>query len=219
MFVGHYAVAFAIKAAEPKTPLWTTVVGCQLMDIAWSVFIVAGVEHANSDPSLPGSPFVLSDMPYTHSLPGALAWSLAWGAFALVALRQRAWAATLIGFSVFSHWLLDLVVHRPDLPLWFGGPKVGFGLWNLPTVEETLEMGLLGLGAMAWAARRKMLGQTLWPALAFMTLLIALQIAAILAPPAPNQTTVMGLSALAVYLIVVAASLPLDGARKPANAT
>ena len=214
MFVGHYAVAFAIKAAEPKTPLWATVVGCQLMDIAWSVFVVAGVEHANSDPSLPGSPFVLTDMPYTHSLPGSLAWSIAWGAFALVVLRQRAWAAALIGFSVFSHWLLDLVVHRPDLPLWFGGPKVGFALWNLPTVEETLEIGLLGLGAMAWTASRKALGLKLWPAFALMTLLIALQLVSILAPPAPNQPVAMGLSALVAYLIVVAASLPLDGPRK-----
>src|SRR5512147_3110941 len=118
MFVGHYAAAFAAKAIEPKTPLWTLAAGCQLIDIGWSSFIMAGIEHASADPSLPGSSLVLYDMPWTHSLPGAAAWSVGAALLCLALLRLGVWPSVLVGFSVFSHWLLDLLVHRPDLQLY-----------------------------------------------------------------------------------------------------
>ncbi|HVZ98703.1 MAG TPA: hypothetical protein VG841_00145 [Caulobacterales bacterium] len=220
MFVGHYAVAFAIKAAAPKTPLWTTVAGCQLIDIAWSVFIMSGVEHASVDPSLPGSKLVLFDMPYTHSLPAALLWSAAWGGFAMALLRQTRWAALLIGFSVFSHWLLDLLVHRPDLELWFGDGKVGLGLWNYPAPEQALEIGLLAVMGMAWAASRKALGRSAWPATCFVGFLVALQIVAMLSPqPGGPLRAAAGATILAIYLVVVAGAVLADRRQraKPAS--
>ncbi|HVY86816.1 MAG TPA: hypothetical protein VG943_16915 [Caulobacterales bacterium] len=219
MFVGHYAAAFAIKAAEPKTPLWATVAGCQLMDIAWSVFIMTGVEHARVDPALPGSTLVLYDMPYTHSLPGSVLWSVAWGAVALFLLRQSLWVAALIGFSVFSHWLLDLLVHRPDLELWFGDGKVGLGLWNYPVPEQALEIGLLAVAGMAWAASRKVIGRTAWPAVSFVAFLVALQIVAMLSPqPGGPLPSAAGATILAIYLLVVAVSLAADARGKAKSA-
>ncbi|MES1158546.1 MAG: hypothetical protein ABUL42_01495 [Terricaulis silvestris] len=214
MFVGHYAAAFAIKAAKPETPLWATVAGCQLMDIGWSVFIMAGVEHASVDPALPGSTLVLSDMPYTHSLPASLLWSAAWAVVALLLLRQSLWAAVLIGASVFSHWLLDLLVHRPDLELWPGDGKVGLGLWNYPVPEQALEIGLLAVAGMAWAASRKAQARTAWPAVSFVAFLVALQIVAMLSPqPGGPLPPAAGAAILVIYLLVVALSLAADAQR------
>src|SRR5258705_8017886 len=108
MFVGHYSAALAAKAAEPRAPLWTYVIGCQLLDVGWSTLIITGVEKVRVDPSLPGSSLVLYDMPWTHSLPGALAWSLA-GALAVRWALKLPWrAAAFVGMVVFSHWVLDL---------------------------------------------------------------------------------------------------------------
>lgn len=77
MFVGHYAAALALRAAEPRAPLWSYVAACQLVDIGWGALIAVGVEKYSVDPDLPGSPLELYHMPFTHSLPGSLLWALA----------------------------------------------------------------------------------------------------------------------------------------------
>jgi hypothetical protein len=214
MFAGHYAAAFAAKAAEPKAPLWTLVAGCQLIDIGWSVFIATGIEHAEADPSLPGSAFVLSDMPWTHSLPAVVVWSVAAGLLASVALRLSMRAAVLIGAVVFSHWVLDLIVHRPDLELFPNGPKIGLGLWNFPVPEQAVEIGLLAVAGIFWAASRKSLGQHAWPAALFMAFLVALQIVAMFFPIPPGPLGAQqGLSILAIYILATLVAVPLDGKR------
>lgn len=211
MFVGHYAAAFAAKAIEPKTPLWTLAAGCQLIDIGWSSFIMAGIEHASADPSLPGSSLVLYDMPWTHSLPGAAAWSVGAALLCLALLRLGVWPSVLVGFSVFSHWLLDLLVHRPDLQLYPNGPKVGFALWNYPVPEQALEIGLLAVFGAAWTASRKEQGRTAWPAVAFIAFLVVLQIAAMLMPPPAGQIGFQsGLTILIIYLFVTAIAALAD---------
>jgi membrane-bound metal-dependent hydrolase YbcI (DUF457 family) len=199
MFVGHYAGALAAKAAEPRAPLWTYVIAAQLMDIGWSGLVLGGAERASIDPSLPGSALVLDHMPWTHSLPAALLWSLA-AAFAVRLAMKLPWrACVFVGLAVFSHWLTDLLVHRPDLELWFGGTKVGFGLWNHPVPEEALEIGLLAVAGAFWAGQRIRAGRHVWPAALFLTLLLALQIVAMLMPP-PASTQQLGVSGLVVYL-------------------
>ncbi len=211
MFVGHYAAAFAAKAIEPKAPLWTLVAGCQLVDIGWSAFIIAGVERASVDPSLPGSSLILEHMPWTHSLPMTFVWAAGAGLLALLLLRLPLWASVMVGLSVASHWLLDFLVHRPDLELWFGGDKVGLGWWNFPVPEQALEIGLLAVAGAAWAASRKQIGRTAWPALAFIAFLVVLQIVAMLQPqpagPLPPQA---GAMILAVYLVVVGVAALAD---------
>lgn len=219
MFVGHYAAAMAAKAIEPKAPMWTLAAAAQLVDIGWSVFIMTGVEHARVDPSLPGSTLVLYDMPWTHSLPAAFAWSVAGALLVKLLLRLPVWASAVVGLTVFSHWLLDFLVHRPDLELWPGGKRVGLALWNLPVPEQALEIGLIAVCGAAWVASRKTLNRTAWPAIAFIGFLVALQVVAMLSPveagPAGFQ---VGLLALIVYLLVVALSALTDigGKRAPA---
>jgi len=203
MFVGHYAAALAAKAAEPRAPLWSYVAAAQLVDIGWSGLIMTGAERVSFDPHLPGSALVLEHMPWTHSLPGALAWAVGAALLARWALKLPWRAAVSVGAVVFSHWLLDLVVHRPDLALWFGGPKVGLGLWNIPVAEQAVEIGLLAIAGAAWTAERVRAGQPAWPAAAFLTFLVTLQIVAMLLPPA-GGTVAMGANALAAYLLTTA---------------
>lgn len=205
MFVGHYAAAMAAKAIEPKAPMWTLAAATQLIDIGWSAFIIAGVEHARVDPSLPGSTLVLYDMPWTHSLPGVLAWSIGAALLVKLVLRLPNWAGLVVGLTVFSHWLLDFLVHRPDLQLWPGGESVGLGLWNYPVPEQALEIGLLAICGAAWVASRKTLGRFAWPAIAFIAFLVALQIVAMLSPqPAGELEAQSGVMILAIYLLVAA---------------
>lgn len=214
MFAGHYAAALAAKAAEPRAPLWTLVAGAQLIDIGWSALIIAGVERGSSDPSLPGSPLVLEHMPWTHSLPAALVWSVAAGLLAKALLRLPMRVAIIIGLVVFSHWLTDLLVHRPDLQLYPDGPKVGFALWNLPVVEQAVEIGLLGVAGMFWAAQRVRTGLNAWPAAAFLALLVVVQIIAALMPSeVSDNLTHFGPNALAIYLVLTVVAVFLDGRR------
>lgn len=211
MFVGHYAAAFAAKAMEPKAPMWTLAAAAQLVDIGWSAFIITGVEHARVDPSLPGSALVLYDMPWTHSLPMALAWSVAAALLVKLLLRLPLWASAVIGLTVFSHWFLDWLVHRPDLALWPGGPTVGLGLWDYPVPEQALEIGLLAVCGAAWAASRKQLGRLAWPAIAFIGFLVALQIVAMLSPqPAGELGAESGATILTIYLVVAAVAALTD---------
>ena len=117
MFVGHYSAALAAKAAEPRAPLWTYVIGCQLLDVGWSALVMTGAERMSIDPSLPGSSLVLEHMPWTHSLPSAVLWSLAAALAVRFAMKLPVRACVFVGLVVFSHWLGDLLVHRPDLEL------------------------------------------------------------------------------------------------------
>lgn len=205
MFVGHYAAAMAAKAIEPKAPMWTLAAASQLIDIGWSGFIIAGIEHARVDPALPGSTLVLYDMPWTHSLPAVLAWSVGAALIVKLLLRLPMWASAVVGLTVFSHWLLDFLVHRPDLQLWPGGESVGLGLWNYPVPEQALEIGLLAICGAAWVASRKTLGRFAWPAIGFIAFLVALQIVAMLSPqPAGELQAASGVTILVIYLVVAA---------------
>src|SRR6185369_2677960 len=126
-------------------------------------------------------------------------------------LRLSVWPSVLVGVSVFSHWLLDLLVHRPDLQLYPNGPKVGLWLWNYPVPEQALEIGLLAVFGAAWTASRKAQGRTGWPAVAFIAFLVALQIAAMLMPPPAGQIgSQSGLTILAIYLLVTAIAALVD---------
>jgi hypothetical protein len=218
MFVGHYSAALAAKAAEPRAPLWAYMIGCQFLDVGWAGLIMTGAEKASVDPSLPGSPLVLYQMPYTHSLPGALAWSLGGALMVRFVLRVPWRAAVAVGLVVFSHWIADLLVHRPDLELWFGGTKVGFGLWNQPVAEQAVEIGLLAVAGVFWTAWRVRAARKAWPAAAFLAFLVALQIYALSAPEGGGPVQMGAVTLLAYGVVALVAWLvergPVDAAER-----
>src|SRR5216110_1016954 len=137
MFVGHYGVSFGAKKAEPAIPLWVLFIAVQLLDVLWAPFVLLGIEKVRIVPGFTATnPLDLYYMPYTHSLVAALVWSVAAaGAYHLLR-RSNPRTSVLIGLAVLSHWILDFVVHRPDLPLYDNSAKVGLGLWNHTAVAS-----------------------------------------------------------------------------------
>ncbi|WP_156255957.1 hypothetical protein [Sandarakinorhabdus oryzae] len=212
MFVGHFAASVAAKVAQPRLPFWACVGAAQLLDIGWGSLVIAGIEKLRLNPALPGSPLDLYFMPYTHSLPMALLWSLLAG---LLAVRLWGRIGWWIGAVVFSHWLADLLVHRPDLPLGLFNPKVGLGLWNLPVLEMIVEMGLLGLAMCLWIARRKQARLGARPATGWYVAMLALAVVNAIPgdPPSPAD---MGMLALFGYGVAIAVALLVDRADRRA---
>lgn len=154
MFIGHFAPAFVAAAVSPKTPrLGTMFVAAQLIDWGFFALAIVGAERMRIDPAASVMvPFDLYDMPYTHSLIGTAIWAAA--CLGVVAVHQRnLTVGMLAGLVVFSHWVLDWLVHVPDLTLDGGPPKFGLGLWNYPWIAIPLELGLT-LGAFAFYLSR-----------------------------------------------------------------
>ena len=152
MFIGHYGPAFGAKAALKQIPLWVLFVAVQWMDVVWAILVMAGIEKARIVPGLmQGSSLDLYYMPYTHGLLGALALSALLGAIVALFMRENKRAVFLIvAACVFSHWILDLVVHKPDLWI-YDGVKVGFGLWRWIWISLPLELLTLFVGAWFYA--------------------------------------------------------------------
>jgi hypothetical protein len=210
MFIGHYGVGLAGKAAAPRVSLATWFAAVQLLDLLWPIFLLLGWEHVRIAPGITRlTPLDFYDYPISHSLVGAIAWSIAFAAvYRLVTgLRTSSsqapsqagegshvaaggWTAILLGLGVFSHWLLDLLVHRPDLPLLPHGPHVGLGLWNLPAVAVPLELAIyLGGAALYLRSTRPRPEGTAAARWATWLLLLALPgfwLAAAFGPPPPD---------------------------------
>src|SRR5207245_304858 len=113
----HYGPTFAAKALQKRIPLWVLFLAVQLLDVFWSIFVILGIEKVRIVPGITATnPLDLYYMPYTHSLDGALLWAVAAGVVYSLVRRADGWGnGAIVGVAVFSHWILDLIVHRPDL--------------------------------------------------------------------------------------------------------
>jgi membrane-bound metal-dependent hydrolase YbcI (DUF457 family) len=182
MFIGHYSLAFAAKAVRRSPSLAAGFIAVQLVDIGFFTLAWLGVEKWRFDATLTGiMPFDLYYFPFTHSLLAAAVWALA--AAMLVMLwtppGRKAIAGAVIGTLVFSHWVLDLLVHRHDLSLVDdAAPKLGFGLWNVPKLEMPLEIALTLAGFFIYLSSTRARGawgeRTPWIVLAVLLLLQAI---------------------------------------------
>lgn len=152
MFIGHWVPAL-VAATHPKAPrLGTLFVAAQLVDWAFFALLLTGTERMRFTPGVSVmNPMDLYHMPYTHSLLGSAVFAMAFGALVWRVTRDLT-AAAICGAVVLSHWFLDLLVHVPDLTLAGSPPKLGFGLWNFPAIEMSLELGLT-FGALWLYAR------------------------------------------------------------------
>jgi hypothetical protein len=153
MFVGHCGPGFMAKKFEPSVPLWVLFLAVQFLDVLWAPFVPLGVEQVRIIPHFTASNALdLYYMPYTHGLLTALAWSVAAGVcYQLVARAPHGRAAALVGLAVFSHWILDFVVHVPDLPLY--GNAANTFLLPPPTSDRAFAVtALIAYAAFALVA-------------------------------------------------------------------
>ena len=154
MITGHFGLAAGIKKLAPRLPLWALLLATFWLDIIFIFLSILGVESfAPIYPSHPAYGEVIINAFYTHSLVGAILISVITGWVAH--LRWKKEGGIVIGMVVFSHWLLDLLVHRPDLPILPGNigdlPLLGFGLWNRPLLSGIIELVLALGGAFLYS--------------------------------------------------------------------
>ena len=218
MFVGHYAVGLAAKRAAPRTSLGVLVAAAILLDLLWPLFLLAGWERFTILPA--ESPFLafrFDHYPWSHSLLAALAWATL--AAALVQWRTRyGLGAMVVWLLVVSHWVLDAVVHRPDLPVTPNSPaRVGLGVWSNPAVTVALEIALLAAGlALYTIATRpiRRVGQIgLWVLVAF--LLLSYGMAATMPPDPAVSPAAVALVGLLGGAITIGLATWFDRRRMP----
>jgi membrane-bound metal-dependent hydrolase YbcI (DUF457 family) len=151
MFIGHFAVAFAAKRAAPRVSLGTLFVACEQVDIVWPVFVLLGIETVRISPGITAfTPLEFVHYPWTHSLLMCAFWAVALG-FLYWLLRRETRAAVIVAAVVLSHWFLDAIVHRPDLPLVPGGEtRVGLGLWNSIAATLAVEGAMFAAGLVVY---------------------------------------------------------------------
>lgn len=215
MFIGHYGAALAAKRWAPRLSLGWLFVAVQLLDVLFSLLVMVGVEVIRIVPGFTASNgYDLVRMPYTHSLVGALGWSVAAGIVARWALGRRGLAAAVaLAACVLSHWALDLVVHTPDLPLAAGdGHKVGLGLWNHRELATAAELLVLGIGAAMWIRATGGPDRARAGTVAFVVALAAIAVATPFLPP-PSGPREFAAQALAAYGALAAAAAWIDRRR------
>lgn len=147
MFIGHYALAFAARPSVERPGLGSLILAASWVDLIWPIFLLLGLEEVRIAPGITArTPLDFVNYPWTHSLLMGLVWAVV---LALLLSRGR-WGRRdqiILGLLVLSHWGLDWISHRPDMPLWPGGPKVGLGLWYSRTGTTVVE-GLLFLAGL-----------------------------------------------------------------------
>ena len=192
MFLGHYALALGAKKAVPMVSLGTLFIAVQFADLLWPTLLALGLETVEIDPgNTLMTPLNFVSYPYSHSLVMLLVWSALFALAYRLFRGPRPLPAITIGALVFSHYLLDVLTHRPDMPVTIGGSmRLGLGLWNHPGVELAIESAMFITGAVLYVSatrpknRKGELG--LW---FLIVILVAMFFAAIYGPPPPNVET------------------------------
>ena len=215
MFVGHYGPALAAEAAKKTIPLWVLFLAVQLLDVFWSIFVLLGIEKVRIVPGITvANPLDLYYMPYTHSLVAAILWSVAAALVYRSVRRDDGWrGAGVVGAAVFSHWVLDLLVHRPDLALYDDTFKVGLGLWNYPVISSALETASLFGGIyLYYRATRPVTPGGQYAMVLFGFAMLGLQALVFLRPPPPSPIAA-AITALSSYLMLAGVALWLERKR------
>lgn len=204
MFIGHHAVAFAAKRVAPRTNLGVLMAAAMFADLIWPIFLILGVEHVRIQRGATRMcPLDFYDYPWTHSLAMAVGWAIL---FAIVywSISHYGAGAIVAGICVVSHWVLDFIVHRPDLPLFpGGGPKLGLGLWNVPLATIGIESAMFAIAILIYRDTTKPrdgIGSfVFW---AFVAVLAAIYIVNASGTPPPN-IRVLEWMALAGWLLPI----------------
>lgn len=176
MFIGHFGMGFAAKAVAPRVSLGTLFLAAQFIDLLWPTLLLLGVERVRIAPGITTvTPLDFEHYPVSHSLLAVIGWAVLLGAV-YFGLRRSPRGAVIIGLAVLSHWLLDLVVHRPDLPLYPGAAQLfGLGLWSSLGATLAVELPIFAAGVWLYLRATEATGPTgrwaLWGLVAFLTLI------------------------------------------------
>lgn len=188
MFIGHYAVGLVLKRAAPRTSLGWLIAAPQLADMLWPILRLAGVEQVRVDPGNTAvTPLTFDSYPVSHSLVTLCAWGVLLGLICFWRTKLGR-GAVWLGIAVVSHWVLDWITHRPDMPLAPWSPvKVGLGLWSSRPATAIVESLLFAAGVWLYVKStrpRDRLGR--WSFLGFIALLGVIDAANLLGPPPPD---------------------------------
>jgi hypothetical protein len=188
MFIGHFGVGFAAKRLAPAVSLGTLFLAAQFIDLLWPTFLQLGIERVRIAPGITAAtPLDFEHYPYTHSLAAVAVWAALFGS-AYWLLRRDRRAAWVVAALVVSHWLLDLIVHRPDLPLAPGGvTRVGLGLWSSVPLSLALEAAIFAAGvALYLRATRASDAIGRWALSGLLVFLLLTHIGNLFGPPPPS---------------------------------
>ena len=212
MFVGHYSIAFAAKTERNRVPLWVLFVAVQFLDYIWATLVLLGIEKLRVIKGFTAGSMLDSYFhPYSHSLIAAVAWSgvaaLAYGTFcSRHGCQYRKSAALIVGLAVFSHWILDLIAHPRDLPIYDNTWKVGFGLWNYRDLEFGLEIALLAAGIILYLVRNATSVARKKAVIGFGVALVIVQTGDTFVPRTPlsDRATAMGVWIFYTLFVIIA---------------
>ena len=222
MFVGHYSIAFAAKTERNRVPLWVLFVAVQFLDYIWATLVLLGIEKLRVIKGFTAGSMLDSYFhPYSHSLIAAVAWSgvaaLAYGTFcSRHGCQYRKSAALIVGLAVFSHWILNLIAHPRDLPIYDNTWKVGLGMWNYRDPEFALEIGLLAGGIVLYLARNVMPAARKMAVIAFGIALLVVQIGDTYVPRTPltDKATAVGVWIFYTLFVLIALVVEKIGSPK-----
>ena len=200
MFLGHFAFAMAAKKAAPKASLGILVLAGQFADFLWPVLLLLGIERVKIVPGLlAASPFDFTWYPISHSLFAQFGWGALLG-IAYFILRRDGRSALLVGGLVPTHWMLDFIAHRPDMPIYPSGPTYGLGMWNSLPLTISVEYALFAAGIGIYLSATRAMDRTgnlaLWSLLGVLAVLYP---ASLFGPPPPS-VQVLAWSAMAIWL-------------------
>jgi membrane-bound metal-dependent hydrolase YbcI (DUF457 family) len=203
VFIGHFAVAFAAKKVAPKASLGTLVLAAAFLDVVWPVLVLLGIERFRIVPGLTAvNPFDFVYYPWSHSLLMTAVWGLAFGLVYLAVKGDRV-GAIWVGIAVASHWFLDFVTHRPDMPLYpGGGERLGLGLWQSIPATFAIEGLLFAAGIAVYVKATKSrdrIGTIAWWAMVGVLLALYIPGPWSSPPPSQNAVVILGIVALAIF--------------------
>jgi len=204
MFIGHFAVGFGAKKAAPSVSLGSLFLACQLADLVWPTLVLAGVERFEIRPGITAvTPLDFTHYPWSHSLVALLVWGAALG-LVYKLLRGGAWTAPVVlALVVLSHWVLDVVSHRPDMPVTPTGPeRLGLGLWNSRPATLIVELLLFAVGLALYLRATVARDRTGTFAFAGLVAFLTLVYFGNLFGPPPPSTAAVAWTAEAMWLLV-----------------
>jgi hypothetical protein len=203
VFIGHFAVALAAKKVTPRTSLGTLVMAAQFADLLWPVFVLLGLERVAIVPGITtATPLDFTSYPFSHSLLADIGWASLFAGFYQI-MKRNSRGALCLWFVVMSHWVLDFVTHRPDLPLYPGSSTfVGLGLWNSRAGTILVEVAMYVLGTFLYTkVTRPRNAVGVYAFWSFIGLLLVMYFADLFGPPPPSVKAI-ALAGLGLWLFV-----------------